>query len=227
MTDENKFDDFAEHSKKHFGCRGIPEYSIDGAINAHEWKNSSFRMAYLLKENYGYQGCGVIDTADLAHGWLDAGIRTYLRMAALSAAVIQGLELGRELDDEEVARISKDRNLLHLALERIAVVNVKKHSGESKSNDAEIRQESVKNATLLKTQMLDLSPHMILAGSTVCWHSLTLDQGLFESVPKCSKMSVIRHNEQLLCHANHPSAWGGRGFPVPELHRNILRMVLK
>ncbi|MBL4700922.1 MAG: hypothetical protein JKX85_06665, partial [Phycisphaeraceae bacterium] len=106
----------------------------------------------------------------------------------------------------------------------IAVINIKKHSGESISNDSEIRKESRANASVLKTQIQDLDPDIIVAGSTVCWHSLTLDVGLFEKAKECPKMHAENCGGTILYHANHPSAWTSGGFNICEIQETIAKL---
>lgn len=204
--------------------RGLSEYSFDGAINLNQWVHSEPKILFLLKENWGYQGCGIINTSDLAHGWLDAtNTKTYKRLTVLSACVHTSLKKGQYLSQKEIRDIGNNRALLHEVLDSIAVVNIKKHSGLSKSDDREIRQEAKRNSVLLKKQISDLNPDIIIAGSNVCWDALVYDLGLFEDTPKCPKHHAIKHEQYILCYTNHPSAWSGGGFPIGDLHAEIIK----
>lgn len=209
---------FADHFKPH----GIDQYSIDGVMNESEWANAPLRIAFLLKENYGYQDCEIFHTSDEAHGWVDAGIKTYLKLLTLSASILKGLELERALNECEIDEISKDRNLLHQTLNKIAVINIKKQSGKSSSKDAEIREHSTKNANLLQKQFQNIKPDLIITGSTVCWHSLSMDLKLFDEIPKCEKHTVTRVENQILCHTGHPGARFKQHFPIASLQKAII-----
>lgn len=215
-----------ESFRNHFQERGIPEYSLDGPIDEQQWKHGTFRMLFLLKETYGYQGCGVFWCADEAHRWLDDGIKTYKKIALLAAAIIESVNQGNPISSTEVDALADNSEKLHDALDKIAVINIKKHSGESTSSDPQIREESVANAKLLRDQICSLKPHLIVTGGNVCWVSLTDDLEIFESAPSCEKLSVTNHEGVLLCRANHPSAWSGGGFPVAELHQRIAEAAL-
>jgi len=208
--------------EKHLQQRGLTEYSLDGAIDPTKWAESNVRILFLLKETYGYQRCGVNRVTDCVHGWLDANIPTYVKATALAAALQIGCERGYSLTAEEVIVLSTDQPRFHRVLDTIAMVNIKKHSGHARSNDAEIRRESRLNAPILNTQIEALSPTVVIAGGTVCWHSLVYDLSLFSSAPNCPKNQSVVCNNKVLCHSNHPSAWSGGGFNIHALHCSIL-----
>ena len=213
--------------EKHLQERGLEEYPFNGAINPEKWAASKVRVLFLLKENYGYQECGIIRISDLAHGWLDADIPTYLKSVPLAAAIEIALQRNRPLSQDEINSVASDSELLHATLDRMAVVNIKKHSGHSKSNDSEIRDESRMNSSLLKAQISELAPTIIVAGGTVCWHSLIYDIGLFDAVQEFPKFEAVICGNTVLCHSNHPSAWSGGGFDIETIHHAIFSAINK
>ncbi|HEV7925377.1 MAG TPA: hypothetical protein VGR14_08485 [Verrucomicrobiae bacterium] len=208
--------------ERHLQERGLTEYIIDGSINPIKWAESKVRILFLLKETYGYQGCGIIKIEDCAYSWLEeARIKTYVKMVTLAAAIELGLKRGVPLPPVEINSLSGNHELLHGVLGRMAVVDIKKHSGESTSNDREIREESHKNASLLHAQIEELSPTILIAGGNVCWHSLTEDIGLFGPVSGCAKFDAVVCKNTVLCYSNHPAARRG-GFDIHVLHRAVL-----
>ena len=210
---------------EHFKNRNINEYTIDGTINSQCWEQSSPKILFVLKENYGYQGCGIVNTKDLAHGWLDAHIKTYKKIILLSSFIFASHNLNRVLNSEETNSISNDFDLLHSTLDKISVINIKKHSGASRSKDNQIRKESGLNKDILKLQINNLKPDIIIAGSTVCWNSLIFDLNIFPSNISCEKNCAIKHKQTILCHTNHPSAWTGGGFDPYLLHQKIYELI--
>ena len=213
--------------EKHLQDRGLDQYTLDGAINPEKWAASKVKVLFLLKENYGYQECGIVRISDLAHGWLDDGIPTYLKSVPLAASIEIALQRNRPLSQDEINSVANNSELLHATLDKMAVVNIKKHSGNSKSNDAEIRDESRMNASLLNAQISELAPTIIVAGGTVCWHSLVFDIGLFDSVQECQKFEAVICGNTVLCHSNHPAAWAGGGFDIGTLHHAIFSAINK
>lgn len=208
--------------ESHFRQRGLTQYTLDGAINSKGWNASTVRILFLLKENYGYKEYDVMSLQDYAHGWLDANNKTYVRSATLAAAIQIGIQRCCPLSQDELNNTMQDRSLLHTTLNKIAVVNIKKHSGESTSNDAEIRVESGLNSSLLKAQITELSPTIIVAGGTVCWHSLIHDIGLFAVASDCQKFETAICNRTVLCNSYHPAARKKVQFDIDRLHRAIL-----
>ena len=213
--------------EKHLQDRGLDQYTLDGAINPEKWAASKLKVLFLLKENYGYQECGIVRISDLAHGWLDDGIPTYLKSVPLAASIEIALQRNRPLSQDEINSVANNIELLHATLDKMAVVNIKKHSGNSKSNDAEIRDESRMNASLLKAQICELAPTIIVAGGTVCWHSLIFDIGLFDSAQECQKFEAVICGNTVLCHSNHPAAWVGGGFDIETIHHAIFSAINK
>lgn len=201
----------------HFKQRGIEQFVIDGAIDPAKWQVCPTRIMFLLKENYGYQDCGVFRVEQYAHRWLTDRIRTYCRAMTLAAAVQESIRRGSPLSATEINRVADNSELLHATLDTIAVLNIKKHSGGSQSNDTEIRKESKMNARLLHDQILALAPTIIVAGGSVCWDSLIYDVGLFGDVPNCHKFGTVVRNGMLLCHAYHPAARRSKEFDIPRL----------
>ncbi len=208
--------------ESHLQQRGLTEYTLDGAINPERWNASPVKIMFYLKENYGYQGCGIIDIQNYAHTWLADGNKTYVRSVRLAAAIQLAITRGQPLSPPELESISNEADLLHATLDTIAVVNIKKHSGESTSNDAEIRDESRANASLLNAQIAGLAPTIILSGGTVCWHSLIFDIGLFNVSQDCLKFETVVCRGTVLCHSNHPSARRPGEFDLDRLHRSML-----
>jgi hypothetical protein len=203
--------------EKFMNTRGIKEYTIDGAIDDKQWAQEQNKVLFYLKENYGYQGCGVIKLEEHIHGWLQSRIKTIVNCITLKVAIDMALDRRSKLSYQEIRGVFNDNELLSLSLPKVAFLNVKKHSGESRSKDVEIRRESRANSELLAKQLKLLEPTLIMTGGTVCWHSLTMDINMFEKSIKCPKNSYANENGVTLFHLNHPSAPGYNLQKVHEL----------
>lgn len=206
--------------EEHFQKRGIHQFTIDGAINREVWDKQQIKILFYLKENYGYQDGGIMNISDYASIWLADGIKTYKQITHLAEALYQAIEKKRILPPEEIDNLSKTADFQE-SLQKIALVNIKKHSGLSQSDDSEVREESYSNAHLLRRQIEELSPTVILAGGTVCWHSLVYDLELNKTALHAPKESIIFVNEILLLHANHPASRSKNQFDIHKLHKAI------
>lgn len=112
----------------------------------------------------------------------------------------------RVLPEVEIKAITQNKDVLTATVKRVAFLNIKKHPGKSTSDNKVIRRESVANAPLLKQQIEDLAPNIIIAGGDVCWDSLTQDIGLFPHVdcPPTKPGFVVVGGVKLVW-ANHPA----------------------
>jgi len=171
--------------ESHLQSRGLTQYTIDGAIDPATWRSQSLRILFYLKENYGYQDEGIMRIGDYASKWLKDGNKTYVKIVPLAEAVFQAVRRGSLLSREEIAALPGTADL-QATLRKIAVVNIKKHSGESKSNDTEIREESYVNAALLRDQMAELA-------STV---DQRCEPQFFDFTGELSPINVLFDNER-------------------------------
>ena len=192
-------------------ARGKTEYLEDGCVDAATWSAQQVKILFYLKEGYGFQGCGVVERGRI-YECIKARIPTIIRTVTLAAAYYESKVKGRTLADTEIDAIDRNNDVLTATLSRLAFLNIKKHSGNSRSNGKEIRAESVANAPLLKQQVEGLSPNIIVAGGDVCWDSLTMDIGLFANARRCSKPGLVQSGGVRLVRANHPSVYGRRGW---------------
>lgn len=204
----------------HLQERGLKQYTIDGAVDPVEWERQTTRIVFYLKENYGYQDEGIMRIEDYASQWLADGIRTYVRAVTLAEAIFQSVARKSLLTREEIEALPRTADL-QATLRKIAIVNIKKHSGKSKSSDTEIRKESYANASLLRDQIAALAPTVIVAGNTNCWYSLVYDVGLSKDSHDNPKGSATVANGIVLCHTDHPSARRLHEFEIYEVHRVI------
>jgi hypothetical protein len=208
--------------ESHLRSRGLAQYTIDGAIDSVAWRSQSSRILFYLKENYGYRDEGIMRIGDYAPGWLADGNKTYVKIVTLAEAVFQAIRRGSLLSREEIAALPTTADL-QATLRKIAVVNIKKHSGESESNDTEIRNESYANASLLRPQIAELAPTVIVAGGTVCWHSLVCDVGLSKESEDNPRGTATLANGVVLCHTYHPAARSTGAFDIHEIHGLICK----
>jgi len=209
-----------QHFFTHFQTRKIQQFTIDGPIDQTSWQTQAPRILFFLKENYGYQNEGIMRIGDYAPGWLADRNKTYVKIVTLAETVFQAVQRGSLLSRGENDTLSTTTDL-QAALRKIAVLNIKKHSGESTSDDSEIREESYANATLLRQQIAALSPTVIVAGGTVCWHSLVYDTGLSKELHDNPKGTATVANGVVLCHAYHPSARSSGAFDIYGIHAMI------
>ena len=202
--------------------RGFSEYSVDGIVDYKSWSNAPVKILFLLKENWGYQGCGVFSMGEEIPKWVSDNVPTYKRIAITSELIFS-----RVLADFETTpdQLKGDSARLIKAIKQIAVINIKKVSGTSTSNDASIRRESRKNADLLKMQIENIKPDVIIAGGSVCWDSLILDVGLFNPEQKAECWDGFVDSGVVLFRSKHPSARGA--YPFENIAKRVCDLTTK
>lgn len=113
---------------------------------------------------------------------------------------------------------------LYDAISNSAIINICKHSGGPKSSDNYILEQGKKNSMIIRQQIDELTPEVIVAGSDVVWRCLSNPTWGICKDMICG--SVKRHEckrfgTTIFYHANHPSAWTGGGFDVVKIQRQI------
>ena len=202
--------------------RGFTEYSVDGIVDYEAWSNVPLKVLYLLKENWGYQGCGVFSMAEEIPKWIADGVPTYKRIAIMSELIFSRMSADFDTTPDQ---LKDDSERLIKAIKQVAVINIKKVSGTSTSNDAAIRRESRKNAELLRMQIENIKPDVIIAGGSVCWDSLILDVGLFNSGQKTECWDGFADSGIVLFRSKHPSA--RVAFPFDNIAKSICDLITK
>jgi len=215
------------------GIRNHSEFVRDGAINPNRWNQSPTKVLYVLKETYGYDGCGqgwsMAGELERKNGWLDHGreAKTYKKIAQASWLLGKAVDNGNLLPEE--IQIPSDRETLWKAIQDTSIINISKTSSQSRrSSSANIKQECKNNNTLLRWQIESLKPKIIVAGSGVCWECLSHSKwGVLKDIVS---VKVPRHigkkfGDVWLYHANHPSAWTAGGFNPRKIYQQLFSML--
>jgi len=212
------------------------EYSRDGAINPSKWASSNPRIIFMLKQTAGYsessaKGWSIVDEIERDGGWLSPGKKaiTYKKLASLSWLLSESMKRGAPLSEQESKKLGKSRNDLIAAISNSAIVNICKHSGSVTSNNKYILDQGKKNSTIIRQQIEELSPGVIVAGSDVVWNALANSEwGICKDIisEPVQRHECKRFNNIIFYHANHPSAWTGGGFDVIKIHRQIYELLM-
>lgn len=220
--------DYSDYDK-YFEAKGIVHYERDGAMNEELWQSKStpIKILYVLKETAGYGECPAFNLKDeIKDLWLPRKNRTYTKIAKLALFLQKSIDKESSLTKEECKILDKSHEVLFRALERCAVINIKKTSGKSQSYDKEIRDNFHAHSDFLQKQIDTLKPNIVIAGSSVCWDCLSdSKKGLFKNVinnEKLNKHECKKIGDIVFYHANHPSAWAFGGFDVVKIHKQIV-----
>ncbi|HOV13384.1 MAG TPA: hypothetical protein PK771_03780 [Spirochaetota bacterium] len=203
--------DYSNYNK-HFNDKGINNFERDGAMDDQIWNNQTIKILFILKETYGYQNCNTFDLNTEVKFWLEKNNQTYTKISNLSLLLHKVFDKKRLLTNEEYKIIKPSIDDKFNAIKKCAIINLKKTSGNKKSNNNQIIRNFLDNISILKEQINNLKPNIVIAGSTVCWNCLSDKKiGLFKNEigdNVLNKHQCNFFNGIVFYHANHPSSWG-------------------
>ena len=160
-------------------------FVYDGVVDAEEWfKNSGEKILFVLKEAYSSNKqdewiltnwlCGrkcIENCPNVCNKCWPSGM-TYNHVAE-AVYMILNPSLGFDEWLGLKARKSMDFKCARKELlKKIAVVNIKKYDGESQSSDKKLKEHIKKHGELLKRQIANISPTVIICGGTYSYFKM-------------------------------------------------------
>ncbi|HFQ5215898.1 TPA: hypothetical protein ACGUW3_004509, partial [Vibrio vulnificus] len=141
-------------------------FITDGVIDIDRWEQSSFKILFILKEAYSGtpDSEGEWDLASYLNQGLHALRGKMWKTVSQWCLGIQKLVISGEVcifDESYKGNMEFDD-----ALRGCAVINLKKSSGYSSSNNADLRQYVESDWDLIEAQIDELKPDLIVCGST-------------------------------------------------------------
>jgi len=177
----------------------------DGVINADRYLASAPKILWILKEPWEKPAEGAArggwSISEYLAGEPKFGNKgTWARMAYVCYAIFNGF-----LDCSVIPYATADSRVLD-AFKNIACINVKKFSGKTLSNPAEIAKYYHKYRDLLNRQIDAIHPDVIIAGNIL---SLFYeDFGLKpQDMTRAGSVQYCRRDQRLYINAYHPSNW--------------------
>lgn len=155
-------------------------FAYDGPIDSKNWfhNDKSLKILFLLKETYGYDGDDICYIMDRPERFKDSKTNRILSRLSYGIEKVSTLiesknnfisnEALFDLIDpvyDEMKIVNQD--VLKISYSDIAVIEIKKLSGKTKSDDSEIRKHSKENAEFLSNQIRFLKPMIIVCGGKV------------------------------------------------------------
>ena len=217
MLEEYKNVSYFEHGEDH-------GFAFDGPVCTDKWKSKNCftepKLLFLAKETYGYDGDDKFEIMDNPDRYNAS--KTDLLIAKISWCVNKiyacilsnNIVFNQQVIFEYLDNITYqlemvDETHLKESYSDIAVIEVKKLSGESKSDDTDIRNHSYRNRQFLARQIEYLSPDIIFCCGKVTWQSLTVDMSLFnlhKFIPEITAESrAYLCDDIVLYNSYHPS----------------------
>jgi hypothetical protein len=199
----------SEFDKKiKFEYQTIPlnsEIAFDGILDEEEYAKQEIKLLWILKESYG-EAIEFENRENLLKDEKYLTYPTWDSIIKVTYAIINNLQnLDTHLSTNEKQSV----------LKKIAFINIKKNSGESKSIEKEIENHFNLNSILLVDQINFINPDIIICGNTL--HHF-IDKNAFDL--KCD--AEINHEDlgvwyrykhnKLFIAGMHPSSIGYKNY---------------
>lgn len=218
-------EDYKVQVEKRYGeCCG---FAWDGPIVPGNWfyGNNRMKILFLLKEAYGYKDDDKYEIMDCPEGFNYSRTNRIISKLAyvLKEISMSGINSEKGLIPNDTLykmidplydemKVKSDDDLM-MNYSNIAIVEIKKLSGEAKSDYSDIRKHSRENAEFLSDQIRFLKPNIIFCGGRVAWDSLTQDMSVFEKGAFSSnERGVFKINNIIVYNSYHPSYGGFNAY---------------
>ena len=142
----------AAHKRK-----GYKRFIRDGIVSPEVWYGQPTpKICYLLKEaRRDVEGYNLVEDLQASVPW-----QMRKKVAVWTEAIFQAFGNGKEYDQERIqANIQQNIN-------RIAVINVKKSNGQSKSDYQELEKYAKEDRAFLRRELDIINPDIIVCGYT-------------------------------------------------------------
>lgn len=203
-------------------------FAYDGPVDFEKWASdiSGRKILFLLKEAYGHDEDDIYEIMNNSKRFNDS--RTNLAISRLAYIVGRASEsiTGNNdyISDDQLFKLIdklhdelnfvKPEDLKH-SFSKIAVIEIKKISGKSRSSDTDIRKHSIENAGFLSDQIRFLKPNIIVCGGQVAWESLTQDMNVFDkSAFPSNEKGLYKSKGVIVYNSFHPSYFGFNKYDV-------------
>jgi uracil-DNA glycosylase len=194
-------------------------YAVDGPISPETWGRRKIKVLYIGKETYGHDAdCEIMGRPEnfscsifnrnisklsySIHYFFDNTKRSDCYKLKTNKKLFPFIDHIWDL----LQSLSKEK--LQQSYSNVAVIQVKKTSGTTQSNDAEIRRHSRENAAWLSEQVRLISPDIVVCSGLVTWQALVEDIGLVaKGKMVTNETGAFKYENMVFVNSYHFSAW--------------------
>ncbi len=174
----------------------MEDFIKDGIINNSQWNSQQVKILFVLKEVNGNIG------PDLTK-WLieNRGLfgRTYPKVIKWAKTILE------QTCEKDVA--------INDVIDKIAVINLKKIPGTSRTNKIQLKAFVEKYKEQLKEQIDRINPNIIVCGNVAYLYFDIYDEKIEKydryttREEKNTPLTMYFHKERIILNAYHPSSW--------------------
>ena len=176
-------------------------YIIDGVADIEAYIETKPRIAWILKEAWGDNGTGWDLSSDVIaeqNSSTISSIPSFKRVAYVSG----GIHTDREWDD--LPWINQDEDLAS-SIKKVAWLNISKIAGDTSSPDSRIATAFEVWNDILKKQLDNFDPQVIILGNTFKWVEKFLGIENIAPIKNDSAWAYVRRDNKVIIWAFHPS----------------------
>lgn len=137
---------------------------VDGIINVEKYLKQSVKILWILKEpnsdDEKLNWRDEIKKLNNGTGNLEGFVKTFSNIVYTSYGILERKKWS------EIKYIKDDPAIVEV-LEKIAFINIKKNPGGSSSNDRELEEYYYKYRDIVKKQVMNFKPNVIIGGNTI------------------------------------------------------------
>ena len=137
--------------------KGYERFIRDGIVSPKDWYGQPTpKICYLLKEaRRDVEGYNLVEDLQASGPW-----QMWKKVAVWTEAIFQAFGDGKEYDQERI------QTNIRQNINRIAVINVKKSNGQSKSDYQELKKYAKEDRVFLRRELDIINPDIIVCGYT-------------------------------------------------------------
>ncbi len=174
----------------------VSEFSYDGIVNFEVWQYQKLKVLFLVKETHG---------SDKGGCW-HPSVR-FERVGIFGNNIARWNYLLKELFNKREGIIEFPANdVLPKELDDVAVVEIKKKSGKSSSNNNQIIAYAERDKDFLREEIDLISPHIVFCGYTgEAYGDYIYGDEEWDKLKEVDGRTCHKHRERLVIDFFHPS----------------------
>ena len=186
---------------------------LDGIVDIEKYLKSNFKILWILKEPHDKGEHGKFDMRHLLQdakykNGLNPNMKsTFTNIIYSTFGILNDFTSWNDIDD------FRDNHDLIDVLQNIALINIRKLSGNSSSNDKEIKNTYIANKSLILKQIEIFNPNVIIGGGTISYlySDLKLSKSRKKTLTKIGNINnypkaYFTSDNKIIIETCHPAA---------------------
>lgn len=180
---------------------------LDGVVNPEKYLKAKYKILWILKQPYGLEEGGDLKKMLIKENWYDEmkeynAYRTWDPIIYVSYGMLNDSCQWCQWDDMDYVHENKE---MPEFIQKIAIINVEKVSGTTRTSQNILKKAYNKNKVLLLEQIETYNPDIIIAGNTLPLFYEDLEINPIQKEHCYGDCEWDTNNHRLYINAYHPS----------------------